>query len=90
MVKDTGPGIPPEEIPQLFQRFARLKRDVSGTIRGTGLGLYVCKQLVEAMNGSIWVESSGKAGEGSCFFVALAAGSSNIDIVTCDHTIAAI
>ena len=66
-VKDTGPGIPPSEIPQLFQRFARLKRDVSGTVRGTGLGLYVCKQLVEAMNGKIWVESTGVVGEGSLF-----------------------
>jgi signal transduction histidine kinase len=73
-VKDTGPGIPPEEIPQLFQRFARLKRDVSGTVRGTGLGLYVCKQLVEAMGGTIWVESTGIAGEGSrfCFTLDLA------------------
>jgi signal transduction histidine kinase len=73
-VKDTGPGIPPEEIPQLFQRFARLKRDVSGTVRGTGLGLYVCKQLVEAMQGKIWVESTGVAGEGSrfCFTLELA------------------
>ncbi len=66
-VKDTGPGIPPDEIPQLFQRFARLERDMSGTVRGTGLGLYVCKQLVEAMNGKIWVESTGVAGEGSRF-----------------------
>jgi signal transduction histidine kinase len=73
-VKDTGPGIPPEEIPQLFQRFARLKRDVSGTVRGTGLGLYVCKQLVEAMHGTIWVESTGVAGAGSrfCFTLELA------------------
>jgi len=73
-VKDTGPGIPPEEIPQLFQRFARLKRDVSGTVRGTGLGLYVCKQLVEAMHGTIWVESTGVEGEGSrfCFTLDLA------------------
>lgn len=76
-VKDTGPGIPPEEVSQLFQRFARLKRDVSGTVRGTGLGLYVCKQLVEAMHGKIWVESSGVAGEGSrfCFTLELASAS---------------
>jgi signal transduction histidine kinase len=79
-VKDTGPGIPPEEIPQLFQRFARLKRDVSGTVRGTGLGLYVCKQLVEAMHGTIWVESTGVAGEGSrfCFTLDLVAAPSLI------------
>jgi signal transduction histidine kinase len=72
-VQDTGPGIPPEEASQLFQRFARLKRDVSGTVRGTGLGLYVCKQLVEAMNGKIWVESTGIAGEGSTFCLTLPA-----------------
>ncbi len=66
-VKDTGPGIPPDEIDNLFQRFVRLERDMSGTVRGTGLGLYVCKQLVEAMGGKIWIESTGIAGEGSRF-----------------------
>jgi signal transduction histidine kinase len=66
-VKDNGPGIPPEEIHNLFQRFVRLERDMSGTVRGTGLGLYVCKQLVEAMGGKIWIESTGIAGEGSRF-----------------------
>lgn len=66
-VKDNGPGIPPDEIQNLFQRFVRLERDVSGTVRGTGLGLYVCKQLVEAMGGKIWIESTGIAGEGSRF-----------------------
>ncbi|HEY4389184.1 MAG TPA: HAMP domain-containing sensor histidine kinase [Ktedonobacteraceae bacterium] len=66
-VQDCGPGIPPEEIPRLFGQFVRLERDLSGKVRGTGLGLYVSKQLVEAMNGSIWVESTGVVGEGSCF-----------------------
>jgi signal transduction histidine kinase len=66
-VQDAGPGIPPEEQDSLFQKFVRLRRDISGPIRGTGLGLYMCKQLVEAMNGEIWVESSGKEGEGSRF-----------------------
>jgi signal transduction histidine kinase len=66
-VQDAGPGISPEEQALLFQKFVRLKRDLSGPIRGTGLGLYMCKQLVEAMNGEIWVESSGNQGEGSCF-----------------------
>lgn len=66
-VKDTGPGIPPDEIDHLFQRFVRLERDMSGTVRGTGLGLYVCKQLVQAMGGKIWIESTGIAGEGSRF-----------------------
>ncbi len=70
-VKDEGPGIPADEIPLLFGKFVRLKRDLSGNVRGTGLGLYICKQLVEAMQGQIWVESAGKAGEGSefCFIL---------------------
>ena len=66
-VQDTGPGIPPEDIPLLFGKFVRLKRDLAGSVRGTGLGLYISKQLVEAMGGSIWVESSGIAGQGSRF-----------------------
>jgi signal transduction histidine kinase len=70
-VKDTGPGIPPDEQETLFQQFVRLTRDLSGTIRGTGLGLYLCQQLVEAMNGQIWVESSGITGEGSAFYFTL-------------------
>ena len=51
----------------LFGKFVRLKRDLVGSVRGTGLGLYISKQLVEAMGGNIWVESSGIAGEGSRF-----------------------
>lgn len=75
-VKDEGPGIPASDVPLLFNKFVRLKRDLAGTVRGTGLGLYISKQLVQAMNGRIWVESSGKAGEGSrfCFTLPCAAG----------------
>ncbi len=64
-VQDAGPGIPPSEILLLFDKFVRLKRDMVGSIRGMGLGLYVCKRLVEAMEGRIWIESTGIAGEGS-------------------------
>lgn len=66
-VKDEGPGIPPSEASTLFGKFARLQRDLSGSIRGTGLGLYITKQLVEAMDGRIWLASSGIEGEGSLF-----------------------
>jgi signal transduction histidine kinase len=66
-LKDEGPGIPPAEASTLFGKFARLQRDLSGSIRGTGLGLYINKQLVESMGGHIWVESSGVEGEGSLF-----------------------
>ncbi len=66
-VQDAGPGIPLEEKSQLFEKFARLERDLYGKTRGTGLGLYISKQLVEVMGGTIWVESSGIVGEGSTF-----------------------
>jgi signal transduction histidine kinase len=66
-VQDVGPGIPPAELPLLFQQFVRLRRDLTGTVRGSGLGLYISRQLIEAMQGQIWAESSGKPGEGSCF-----------------------
>jgi signal transduction histidine kinase len=66
-VRDRGPGIPPHELPRMFGQFFRLERDISKKIKGTGLGLYVSKQLVEAMGGRIWVESSGIIGEGSRF-----------------------
>jgi signal transduction histidine kinase len=72
-VQDAGPGIPAEELPLLFEKFVRLKRDLAGPMRGTGLGLYICKQLVEAMGGHIWVESSGRLGEGSRFCMTLPA-----------------
>ncbi len=70
-VQDAGPGIPAEELPLLFEKFVRLKRDLAGSARGTGLGLYICKRFVEAMEGRIWVESSGLPGEGCCFHLTL-------------------
>jgi signal transduction histidine kinase len=66
-VQDAGPGFTSDEIPLLFQKFVRLPRDVTGPLRGTGLGLYISKQFVEAMGGRIWVESAGIPGQGSCF-----------------------
>jgi signal transduction histidine kinase len=72
-VKDAGPGIPPDELSSLFGQFVRLKRDISGQVRGSGLGLYLSKQMVEAMGGRIWVESAGIPGQGSCFCFTLPA-----------------
>jgi signal transduction histidine kinase len=66
-VKDAGPGIPPEDLPRLFGQFVRLRRDMTSQVPGTGLGLYVSKQFVEAMGGRIWVESAGIPGQGSTF-----------------------
>jgi signal transduction histidine kinase len=70
-VQDEGPGIPADELPLLFEKFVRLKRDLAGSTRGAGLGLYICKQLIEAMGGRIWVESSGHEGMGSRFCLTL-------------------
>ncbi len=70
-VQDAGPGIPSTDIPLLFGQFVRLQRDLSGRVRGTGLGLYISKQLVEALGGRIWVESAGISGQGSCFYFTL-------------------
>ncbi len=66
-VTDAGPGIPPAEQAFLFEKFVRLERDLATSVRGCGLGLYISKQLVEVMGGHIWVESSGREGEGSRF-----------------------
>ncbi len=70
-VRDEGPGIPPAQAPLLFEQFVRLPRDLSGSTPGTGLGLYISRQLVEAMGGRIWIESTGLPGQGSCFCFAL-------------------
>ena len=72
-VQDAGPGIPPEEATQIFLPFGRLQRDIAMQTPGSGLGLAISKQLVETMDGSIWVESTGQPGIGSCFCVALPA-----------------
>ena len=71
IVQDQGLGIPPEQKDLLFRRFVRLPRDIASTVRGTGLGLYLCRVFSEAMGGSIWVESTGEPGEGSTFHVRL-------------------
>ena len=77
-VQDTGPGIPSKELPLLLGKFVRLQRDISGSVRGTGLGLYICKQLVDAMDGHIWAESSGIPGQGSRFCFTLPQSTGNM------------
>jgi signal transduction histidine kinase len=64
-VQDTGPGIAAEDIPHLFQKFYRVDSSATRTVGGTGLGLYLCRTLVELFNGRIWVES--EVGKGSSF-----------------------
>ena len=66
-VIDRGLGIPADKQEVIFDKFVRLDRDMYGTVRGSGLGLFITRQLVEAMGGTITVESSGIKGEGSTF-----------------------
>ena len=68
-ISDTGYGIPPDELPRIFERFYRVKNEKTRNIVGTGLGLPIVKSIVEAHNGTIRAES--KEGEGSTFFVRL-------------------
>lgn len=68
-VQDTGIGIPEEDVPHLFQKFYRVDNSATRTIGGTGLGLYICKRIIELYNGRIWVES--QLGKGSTFFINL-------------------
>lgn len=69
-VSDTGIGISIEEIPKLFSKFSRTKDASKTNVIGTGLGLYVAKQMVEAQKGKVWLESKGK-GQGTTFFLEL-------------------
>jgi signal transduction histidine kinase/ActR/RegA family two-component response regulator len=69
-VKDTGAGLPPEKLAQLFQPFNRLGQEAGGQ-EGTGIGLVVARQLIELMGGVIGVEST--VGTGSVFWFELMA-----------------
>ncbi len=68
-VKDSGIGIPAEDMPHLFQKFYRVDNKDTRDIGGTGLGLYLCRRLTEIMGGRIWAESV--YGSGSTFYVEL-------------------
>lgn len=69
-VKDTGIGIAKEVLPKLFAKFSRADNGNSQNIYGTGLGLYVAKEIIKAHKGRIWAESRGE-GKGSEFYVEL-------------------
>ncbi len=64
-VADHGVGIPREIVPHLFERFSRGHSSMMPAVCGMGLGLHICKQIVEAHGGKIWVES--EPGQGSTF-----------------------
>lgn len=68
-IKDTGAGIPASDIRHLFQKFYRVDNSATRTIGGTGLGLFICRKIIELYRGRIWVES--ELGKGSTFYINL-------------------
>lgn len=68
-VSDYGVGIPDELIPYIFEKFYRVENPLTATVQGTGLGLYIVKNLVELHNGKITVKS--QKGQGTTFLVSL-------------------
>lgn len=84
-IKDTGIGIPAEDLPHLFQKFYRVDNSDTREIGGTGLGLYLCRRLVEAMSGRVWAESEYQ--KGSTFFIELPRLSSDDAMQQLDESI---
>jgi len=65
-VKDQGQGIDPEDQTRIFEKFVRATRVLTTPVRGSGLGLYICRRFVNAMDGKLWLEKS-VPNEGSIF-----------------------
>jgi signal transduction histidine kinase len=78
-VKDTGYGIPPDDLPFIFDRFYRVRNDDVKDIEGNGLGLAIVKAIIEQHGGQISVES--EPGKGSCFTFTLPLMQQEVPIV---------
>jgi signal transduction histidine kinase len=68
-VRDTGAGIPPEQLPRIFQKFYQADNQAKASAKGTGLGLAIAKEIVEAHGGSIAATSI--AGHGATFRITM-------------------
>ncbi len=68
-IQDSGQGIPKDDIGHLFEKFYRVDNSATRSIGGTGLGLFICRKIVELYNGRIWVES--EVDKGSIFYINL-------------------
>ena len=78
-VSDQGIGIPAEELTKIFERFYRVENEITASVRGAGLGLAVCRGIVEAHGGHIWVESTLGAGSTFCFTLPVCSSSPEDD-----------
>lgn len=85
LVKDTGIGIPPERLDRLFKPFSQVDSSTTRKYGGTGLGLVICKQLVEMMGGEISVKSKEK--EGSTFYFSIIAQATENNAIHTHDTI---
>jgi signal transduction histidine kinase/ActR/RegA family two-component response regulator len=79
-VRDTGVGIPPDRIGKLFQAFSQVDSSVTRRYAGTGLGLVICKRLVEGMGGTIGVESERAQGSTFTFRIPVAPAPAPVDV----------
>lgn len=70
-VQDTGVGIPADKLGKVFERFYQVDGSSTRRFGGVGLGLAICREIVEAHGGEIWVESDGQVGHGSLFIFTL-------------------
>jgi signal transduction histidine kinase len=77
-VRDEGLGIPPAEQDRIFQKFYRLDASMSRGVGGSGLGLFICRELVELMDGRIWVSS--EPGLGSTFAFELPVAEASVPV----------
>jgi signal transduction histidine kinase len=64
-MRDSGPGIPPEQLENIFDPFVQLSSGLGRQAGGAGLGLAICRRIIEAHGGRIWAES--ELGKGSAF-----------------------
>jgi signal transduction histidine kinase len=70
-VKDTGIGVPMEQLESIFQEFTQVDTSTTRKAGGTGLGLPISRRLIEMHGGRLWAESTGVNGEGATFYVYL-------------------
>lgn len=78
-VIDQGEGILPQDQPKIFEKFVRAPRSLTTPVRGSGLGLYICRRYIEAMHGKLWLESSNNKGSIFSFYLSQAEAPTIVD-----------